>query len=255
MAQSYSTPPHNATQPVQVNQESTGSNAGWIVMTPADVIDTIGATLGHTCLAVYIVIDRHTNKNRQSTVTEERIAEALKLTVRWVRDAIRKLELAKWIETHPQRNRFNMITSNTYFIPNHWCGSQSVLAPEEKVHSSSGAHSALVDKLNTNQIQQVSAFDSRTTTRPPVRPSENFTRFWGRYEHRWGSNRETCYAMWVEYGIDDDPELFASVMNGLGLWLNSISWKREGGRNIHKAETWLRNRLWEMVPAGSVPDV
>ena len=68
-----------------------------------------------------------------------------------------------------------------------------------------------------------------------------FSDFWKKYPKK--VNKQKAVAAW--HKIKGDPDLAAKIMAAVDLQKQTRDWKKEGGRFIPHASSWLNGRRWE----------
>lgn len=76
-----------------------------------------------------------------------------------------------------------------------------------------------------------------------------FDLFWDRYPNKVG--RADALSAWKDLCIS--TSISAQILAGLDRWLDSIEWKKEGGRFIPRPAKWLSEQRWEEHPQRALP--
>lgn len=84
-----------------------------------DLIETIGEQLGDTCGWLYVLLERHANKDGWCDPSEELLATRCRRSVRWVRENLGRLRDAGFITIQHRTTRFGTPDTNAYTLPYH----------------------------------------------------------------------------------------------------------------------------------------
>lgn len=177
--------------------------------------------------------------------------------------AVSALEMAGLlVKTHRQRDNGSH-TSNEYQLllavsapkTTEKCAERAPDFVDKSVDSAGGgsamAAPPLVQPLHPPSAMAAPLESSLNSNKPPMSPksrgtvgSEAFEKFWAAYPTNRKFDKAGCYRKWVKRGLDAIAD---EVMLALRVDVASEQWRREDGRYVPHAATWLNQERYVRV--------
>lgn len=109
---------------------------------------------------------------------------------------------------------------------------------------------SLADEPSLNRQEPSKQDRSSSTTRPAAKTRaaclEGFDAFWGLYPNR--KAKQDALKAWAK--LKPDPQLQALILQAVREQSQGADWRKEAGRFVPHAATWLNGGRWMDEPAG-----